>query len=96
MRTGQKGAAMPVKTGMAALLLDVRNAVSCVPSAQMLPRYRNVTIWPRVQESFGPKVVAVMPLVMPFSVAQITASPQKDSGRTSVKAMAPVTAGELA
>ena len=37
-------------------------------------RQRKVTIWPRVQESLGPKVVAVLPWVTPFLAAQRMAS----------------------
>ena len=36
-------------------------------------RYRNVTIWARVQFALGLKVVAVVPPVMPFSAAHRTA-----------------------
>jgi len=32
-------------------------------------RYRKVTTWARLQTAPGPKVVAVRPLVMPFSTA---------------------------
>ena len=35
-------------------------------------RYRNVTLWPRVQVAFGANVVSVTPFVMPFSIAQAT------------------------
>ena len=44
--------------------------VGAVPSA----RYRNVTLWPRVQVLLTPKVPSARPLVMPFSSAQATAS----------------------
>ena len=37
-------------------------------------RKRKVTAWPRVQGASGLKVVSVVPLVMPFSRAQATAS----------------------
>ena len=36
-------------------------------------RYRNVTIWARVQSLLGEKVVAVVPTVIPFSKAHRTA-----------------------
>ena len=36
-------------------------------------RNRNVTIWARVQSSFGAKSVALTPLVTPSSTAQSTA-----------------------
>ena len=38
-------------------------------------RYRNVTTWARLQFSVGLKVVAVLPLVIPFSTAHRTALP---------------------
>ena len=37
-------------------------------------RYRNVTIWARVQPCAGLNVVSVIPLVIPFSTAHSTAS----------------------
>ena len=36
-------------------------------------RYRKVTTWARLQMELTPKVVALMPLVMPFSAAHRTA-----------------------
>ena len=36
-------------------------------------RYRNVTIWDRVQDSSGEKVDSLVPVVIPFSAAQRTA-----------------------
>ena len=36
-------------------------------------RYRKVTIWARLQTVLGPKLVALRPLVMPFSTAHSTA-----------------------
>ena len=35
--------------------------------------YRKITIWPRVQEALGLKVVSVVPAVRPVSIAQRTA-----------------------
>ena len=43
--------------------------VGAVPSA----RYRNVTLWARVQVALGLKVPSPVPSVMPFSTAQATA-----------------------
>ena len=48
-------------------------------------RHRNVTIWARVQPSFGEKVVAEVPVVIPFSRAQFTASAYYASAGTSLK-----------
>ena len=39
-------------------------------------RYRKAAIWARVQGRSGPKVVAEVPLAIPFSAAQRTASAQ--------------------
>ena len=44
--------------------------VGALPSA----RYSSVTLWPRVQVLLTPNVPSAMPLVMPFSSAQATAS----------------------
>ena len=38
-----------------------------------LARYRKETIWARLQVVFTPKMLALMPLVMPFSTAHLTA-----------------------
>ena len=43
-------------------------------SLYVLSRYRNVTIWPRVQGLPGLNVVALVPLVISFFTAQSTAS----------------------
>ena len=37
-------------------------------------RYKKVTIWARVQVSFGLNVVSLVPLVMPCCTAQATAA----------------------
>lgn len=42
--------------------------------ASLLSRYKEVTIWARVQEALGLEVLAPMPEVMPSSTAQATAS----------------------
>ena len=44
------------------------------PGFYAYARYRNVTIWARVQEALGLKVVAEVPLVTPQSAAQLTGS----------------------
>ena len=54
-------------SGQACRVLRNRAYFPCIA------RYRKVTIWPRVQVSSGPKVVAVIPLVTSFSTAQATA-----------------------
>lgn len=41
---------------------------------QAIARYRKETICPRVQTLSGEKVVAEVPLVIPFSTAQATGS----------------------
>ena len=48
-------------------------------------RHRKVTAWARVQTPSGEKVVALVPPVMPLSMAQITASLNQLPSGTSVK-----------
>ena len=55
-----------------------RRSESSIPkrdaaSYYFISRYRNVTIWPRVQGLSGENVFAVVPLVMFFDTAQRTA-----------------------
>ena len=59
-------------------------------------RWRKVTTCARVQPSFGEKRPALVPLVMPSELAQMTASRQNEPAETSEKSHAPLIVGEPA
>ena len=48
--------------------------LSTLPAYSAISRYRNVTIWARVQGAAGANVVALVPLVTPSATAHWTAA----------------------
>ena len=56
-------------------------------------RYRKVTMWARLQAMSMPKRLSVMPLVTPFSTAQLMASSYHMPDTTSLKLLAVAEAG---
>ena len=59
-----------------------------------MSRYRNVTIWARVQGASGANVVALVPLVTPSATAHWTAAVYYVPDATSVNGLLPEAAGE--
>ena len=70
--------------------MSVKAVVVALGAGLPLARHRNVTAWARVQLPLGEKVVAEVPVVMPLSTAQLTASKKKSSFFTSTNLLSGV------
>ena len=90
---GQKKALRRMPEGLGWFMGLLLHYAFCILHYLARARYRKVTAWARLQLPLMPKVPSPMPLVTPFSTAQLMGASYHMPATTSVKSLPVVAAG---